>query len=526
MQQQPEAPGVYIEERSSGIRPITGVPTSITAFVGRTYRGPVDRPVLVTSFGEFERVYGGLWSGSQVGHSVRDFFRNGGSSAVIARLFEPGVDRGSAVVRIDTLELAAAEPGSWGNRLQARVDHDTRPFDPALGEDASSLFNLYVRDVTSGAIEEHRDVVVSLEGHARNLVDVLEQESNLVRLTNRPAGRPASSGISAGDVWKDASAHTSVDAADEASDGEPLGSASFTGGVTDGTGLYLLEQTDLFNLLVIPPYEHDGTVGGDSVDSSVVAAAAEYCEKRRSILLVDPPAHWKSVGAVTAADLPAGVGTASRNAAVFLPRLRQGDALRDGEIAPFAPSGVVAGVIARTDAERGVWKAPAGVEASLVGVAGLTIDLTDDDIGQLNRFGVNCLRDVPDVGPVVWGARTMQGADGQDSEWKYLPVRRTALFIEESLHRGTQWAVFEPNDESLWTRIQSNVAAFMDALWRRGAFQGSTPQEAYLVKCDRGTTTQADVDRGVVNILVGFAPLRPAEVVVIRLQQRAGQSAR
>jgi phage tail sheath protein FI len=153
----------------------------------------------------------------------------------------------------------------------------------------------------------------------------------------------------------------------------------------------------------------------------------------------------------------------------------------------------------------------------------LTVSLTNNENGQLNPLGVNCLRPMPAAGRVVWGSRTLQGNDRLASEWKYVPVRRTALFIEETLYRGLQWVVFEPNDEPLWSQIRLNVGAFMNSLFRQGAFQGSTPREAYFVKCDKETTTQNDIDRGIVNILVGFAPLKPAEFVVIKLQQIAGQ---
>jgi phage tail sheath protein FI len=189
----------------------------------------------------------------------------------------------------------------------------------------------------------------------------------------------------------------------------------------------------------------------------------------------------------------------------------------------FVPCGAVAGVIARTDSQRGVWKAPAGIEASLIGVSDLDVRLTDAENGELNQLGINCLRILPAAGRVVWGSRTMRGADRLADQWKYLPVRRTALFIEESLYRGTQWVVFEPNDEPLWAQIRLNIRAFMHDLFRKGAFQGSTPREAYLVKCDKETTTQYDIDRGIVNILVGFAPLKPAEFVMLRIQQLAGQ---
>jgi phage tail sheath protein FI len=188
----------------------------------------------------------------------------------------------------------------------------------------------------------------------------------------------------------------------------------------------------------------------------------------------------------------------------------------------FVPCGAVAGVIARTDSQRGVWKAPAGIEAILKGVSGLTVELTDEENGILNSMGINCLKTFPS-GIVVWGARTMKGADDLSSDWKYLPVRRLALYIEESVYRGTLWAVFEPNDEELWSQTRLNVGAFMHDLFRKGAFQGTSPKEAYFVKCDSETTIQDDIHRGIVNIVIGFAPLKPAEFVMIKIQQIAGQ---
>jgi len=218
-------------------------------------------------------------------------------------------------------------------------------------------------------------------------------------------------------------------------------------------------------------------------------------------------------------------GTAARNATIYFPRVIQPDPNRENQLDTFVPSGLIAGVMARTDANRGVWKAPAGLDAAINGIQGLQVNLTDPENGQLNPFGINCLRSFPVNGRVVWGARTMRGADQLADEYKYIPVRRTALFIEESLYRGTQWVVFEPNDEPLWAQIRLNVSAFMQNLFRQGAFQGKTPREAYFVKCDRETTTQNDINLGIVNVLVGFAPLKPAEFVIIKIQQMAGQIA-
>jgi len=536
-------PGVYVEEVPSGVRTITGVATSITAFVGRALRGTTSAPVTITSYGDFERIFGGLWKDSMLGFAVRDFFLNGGSTAVIARLYRAetggGAKPGKAVLKFDNnLTLEAADEGAWGNSLRARVDTNCRPIDPTLGETAGSLFNLFVRDGTTGVIEEHRNLVVTPADHPRLVAKVLANESRLVTAsavstTNPPAASAnlAPADIDAGrTVWDDGNAGAtskSVSGAGSSlsSDGLVLTNAEFTGTGFEAAkkGLFTLEKTDLFNLLVIPPYKADGTV-----DTTVVTAADRYCQKRRAMQIVDSLPTWDNVSKVTAAfttGFDSVLGTNSKNAALFFPRLRQQNPLKDNQVETFSAAGTVAGVMARTDATRGVWKAPAGLDATLSGVPELSVPLTDAEIGLLNPLGVNCLRAMPGAGRLVWGSRTMRGADLFADEWKYIPVRRTALFLEESLFRGTQWVVFEPNDEPLWAQIRLNLGTFMNNLFRQGAFQGSTPREAYFVKCDKETTTQADIDLGIVNIHVGFAPLKPAEFVVIRLQQIAGQTA-
>jgi phage tail sheath protein FI len=247
---------------------------------------------------------------------------------------------------------------------------------------------------------------------------------------------------------------------------------------------------------------------------------------RRAFLIVDPPPSWTANPANAVSAASNGVRTAapvtglqSRNAAIFFPRLVMRDPLRDNQLDSFAPCGAIAGIFAKTDATRGVWKAPAGLDAAVIGVERLELQLTDAENGQLNPIAVNCLRSFPGAGRVVWGARTLRGTDQLGDEYKYIPVRRLALFIEESLYRGTQWVVFEPNDEPLWAQIRLNLGAFMQRLFRQGAFKGASPRDAYFVKCDRETTTQDDIDRGIVNIVVGFAPLKPAEFVVISIQQ-------
>ncbi|TMP90683.1 MAG: phage tail sheath family protein [Verrucomicrobia bacterium] len=522
-------PGVYIEEIPSGVHAITGVATSITAFVGRAKRGPVDSdkesPVTINSFGDFERIFGGIWPESTLGFAVRDFYQNGGSQALIVRLFHPLVGTNDfATLNVNSLGLTAANPGGWANLLRARIDHNTRPLPDGSAD--PDTFNLTVRDGDTGQIEIFRNVSV-VDDHLRRIDKVLENESRLVRAeTPLPGARPGPhpDPQPGEDVWGDntPATNSAVVTAGEASDGDALDEDDFTGVGKEGNkeGLFALAKSDLFNLLCIPGYVDTGA--GFDVDIGLTTSAATYCEARRAMLLIDPPSGWLDKDAAKAG-LAAGIGTTSKNAALFFPRLRQPNPAHDNQKEDFAPCGAVAGVFARTDAQRGVWKAPAGLEATLVGVPELSVSLNDGENGELNPLGINCLRSMPAAGRVVWGARTLQGDDRLASEWKYIPVRRTALFLEESLYRGTQWVVFEPNDEPLWAQIRLNIGAFMQSLFRQGAFQGKTPREAYFVKCDSETTTQTDIDHGIVNILVGFAPLKPAEFVIIKIQQLAGQ---
>jgi phage tail sheath protein FI len=251
---------------------------------------------------------------------------------------------------------------------------------------------------------------------------------------------------------------------------------------------------------------------------AVYAQAEAYVEDRRAMLIVDI-----ADGVDTLDEMQTwmndNAGLRHRNAAVYFPRGRVPDPLNQNRPRSIGASGMIAGLWARTDAERGVWKAPAGTDARLRNVESLAYALTDAENGVLNPLGVNCLRNFPVYSNICWGARTLEGADVIASDWKYVPVRRLTLFIEESLFRGTQWVVFEPNDEPLWSQIRISVGGFMQDLFRQGAFQGSTPRDAYFVRCDASTTTQSDIDAGRVNIEVGFAPLKPAEFVIVRIQQ-------
>jgi phage tail sheath protein FI len=517
---QPTYPGVYIEEIPSGVRTITGVPTSITAFIGRARRGPSDAdddaPVMIHSFADFERIFGGLWVESTLSYGVRDFYLNGGSDAVVVR-----IQNGATAATLDlptgqpppddVLPLRAASVGAWGNNLTATVDHNTKD------QNDNKQFNLTVAEidpVTGVALATEKFLNVSIgEADPRYVPRVLKQSSRLVRVNKNangqwivPNARPQAATVNA--------------AANSGSDGAALQAGQYTGSRSNKTGIYALEKTDLFNLLCIPPPEH----GGNTADT-VYQAALPYCGERRAILLVDPGSDWSVANAGAGAAALSLQGPDARNAALYFPRLKIADPLSANQSLSLdvVPCGAVAGVMARTDTQRGVWKAPAGLDAAINGVRGLTVSMTDRENGDLNPLGINCLRSFPNLGRVVWGARTLRGADQLADEYKYIPVRRLALFIEESLYRSTQWVVFEPNDEPLWAQIRLNIGAFMHNLFRQGAFQGCTPRDAYFVKCDKETTTQNDINLGIVNIVVGFAPLKPAEFVIIKIQQIAGE---
>lgn len=649
-------PGVYIEEVSSGVRTITGVATSVAAFVGYTARGRDNRAIRIQTFADFEREFGGLASDSELSYAVSHFYANGGGEAWIVRIPRKGAvaaaitleDKVGAGAK-EALKLTALSSGIGANGLLVDIDYDGAP-------DADS-YNLTISDPLTGVIETFS---VSQKSTAtNNVVAIVNDEGRgsklvTVAIPDGTAGRPSQTGTSGSDVvltgagvpdltapfkfkistdlptsgtqitdvevtllaagetaptsvlglarllerkinetigatlkgaavrlepnengkglrayadfdqdlvpstldaivtFKD-SGNLKLNAADAdanvahfvlgtgraiAGQLTPVAGTQGTGlpdaaGIIGSraaippTGLFALEKVDLFNILLIPDATRAkaGSPGTPDITDPlpILSAALTYAKERRAFLLVDPPPNVDDVDAATDWKSKDLATLNEPNGAAYFPRLRMADPLDDFQLRSFAPSGVIAGLYARIDANRGVWKAPAGTEATLTDVRSPAYLLTDAENGVLNPLGLNCLRSFPVYGNISWGARTLVGADALGSEWKYVPVRRLALFLEESLFRGSKWAVFEPNDEPLWAQLRLNIGAFMNSLFRQGAFAGKTPKEAYLVKCDRETTTQDDVNRGVVNILVAFAPLKPAEFVVLRIQQMAGQ---
>ena len=639
----PTYPGVYVEELPSGVHTITGVSTSVTAFVGLAKRGPINKAVHIFSFADYDQAFGGLSKDSDMSYAVSQFFLNGGNEAWIVRLA-----LNAAFASVDLLDdaqklsmtVTAVDEGAEANNIQVIVGAST------AGSGAFDLTFVYTSQDTpaSNRTETYKGLSIA-PASARFVEDVINGDSLLVtvkaaqnanppRSLNASAASLTSGAFTKGDidslpdatqksfmigfagkadtlitldtsnipdpkkadtdlgvqlkdmasriqkavrgfkpnvlVWgnftctassdnttliltsgvtgdkpsvtvgaassNDISAKLHFDTATatpgtaptllQGGKGDPFEinnnpEVFFPNDSSGHTGVYALDKVDIFNLLCLPAVTEVVTLNN----------AIVYCKSRRAFLIIDAPQHpgatppgftpQEMVVFITGSKLvKADDGT---YAALYYPWPQAPDVLNNGKLRSFAPCGMIAGLYANTDSTRGVWKAPAGTSANLVNVQGMDFLLTNDENGELNPLGVNCLRIFPIYGAVCWGARTVSGADAIASDYKYVPVRRTALFLEESLYRGLQWVVFEPNDEPLWAQIRLNVGAFMHDLFRKGAFQGQTPKDAYLVKCDSETTTQTDINHGIVNILVGFAPLKPAEFVILQIEQLAGQ---
>ena len=589
----PTYPGVYTRLEADVPRTITGVSTSITAFVGRALRGPIGAKKIFSRT-EYDRLFGGLWKDSMMSYAVYDYFLNGGSEAIICRVFagkrlheeqitpELNISDGRGRFKINGTDgppFVAHNPGQWSKNLQivlSKLDSNFEEDELANEDDPKYFANLEITDSYTGITERH--LKVSLKGsNPRYIGKILKSYSNILRLEGFVETEggvdlildPAQEFIGyypVTDSFKERIAtrfgleatdsklkeiklvKVKLDGeeseVDSANDGEML-TENHVDGIEPTSapgenrtqillkdidrlsmsldessnlkmGLRILEDdVELFNILSIPPYTPDGEW------YRIYKKALPVCEKRRAFLLVDPKREWNT------SDKPLDSGDLKvlrhRNSGVFFPRIMKRDPADEFRIKDFVPSGAVAGIFARTDANIGVWKAPAGIEATIRGIDGLSLKLTEEQNGNLNVKAVNCLMDKPLAGPVVWGSRTLKGSDTEGSPWKYIPVIRMGLFIEESLYRGTQWVVFEPNDEPLWSEIRLSIGAFMHNLFRKGAFQGTSPKEAYFVKCDKETTTEYDRNSGIVNIVVGFAPLKPAEFVLIKITQISGE---
>ncbi len=503
-------PGVYIDEVSSGVRTIAGVSTSIGLFAGWSAKGATDAAVRINNFTEFEREFGGLDARSLLGYSVKQFFANGGADTWVLRVAAADAVAAQAALGAN-LTVDARSAGAWANRYKVRSTRRAAP--------DAIRFRVDVLDGNNNdAVIESYENLCLTANDARFPPNVINARSGVIRVTaTAAAAAPTDQTVFLGNTTAQAGPPAVAAAVRAGVDGTVLTPAdnAFRTALLAGFGVgTVTDSIDLYNLLCVPGLIHAGTL----------AALQTECHRRRAFLIVDADPNLTVATAATTGTTGL-TGSDALYSAIYFPWVRAADPLQEGALRDFPPCGFVAGIMARTDGSRGVWKAPAGSDASLNGAAALALTLSDPQSGQLNPLGINCLRTLPVYGNVVWGARTLHGQNDRGSEWKYIPVRRTALFIEESLYRGTQWVVFEPNDEPLWSQIRLNLGAFMNTLFRQGAFQGASPKDAYFVKCDGETTTQTDINNGIVNIHVGFAPLKPAEFVVIRIQQMAGEIA-
>ena len=527
-------PGVYVQEVPSKVRSIEGAQTSTTIFVGETERGPIG-PTKIKSRTEYERYFGGYvrrisTSGSPsaddtsrvlMKHHIDGFFQNGGTTAYILRALDgwssaakskrQGTDAGG-----DTSDIIeASSPGVWGNDLSVGL--------LASSDGDADRFRIVVvyaspEDGESSIVEDW-DRLSADPDDETYAPDVLKRSAFIRWIEGADVFRP------------DADTFSTADPEDSVIISE---APAMTGGLGGGGALTSANYADLLDERLAGIDDAALLVAG--CDALLTATAdADYCEftqvfidyvnvrPRLDLFFVgDMPAQHGAGTATEAASstltaLAANI-TTNNFAALYWPWVVVSDPIGVGKnpTLKLPPAGYVAGLYGRTDSRRGVWKAPAGTEATLGGTLSLEHVLHDGHSDDLNPKGINALRVIPGAGRVVWGARTLVPS----SEWRYVPVRRTAIYLRTSIYNGIQWAVFEPNDEPLWASLRTTIGAFMEIQFRNGAFAGSTSKEAYFVKVDSETTTEDDQAAGIVNILVGFCPLRPAEFVVVKLSQK------
>jgi phage tail sheath protein FI len=540
----PTYPGVYIQELPSSSHTITPAPTSIAAFIGYTH--PLKTPVSsvsppppapaiqVFSFADYQNHFGGFfnspWVTDYVGPAVYQFFLNGGSTAYIVGLTDPAYQAATATIAdsssppsSQTVTLTAREPvgamiGSpptfTGLHMTLAISNLQKT---TTDDDTADIVITYGTQV-----ETYRKVVITTLAARLGTAD--SPVSALVTVDtpfNPPSAYPVSGSPPAAPAPLEFSYASAID---------PLYQPDAIVEVFNDNAP--LDKVPIFNLLVTPGV----------TDAAVLAEGVAYSERKRTFYIMDSPPNWQ-VDVPSTGNPPAPLATpttpnnpidgltnqnvpTSTNAAIYYPWLRTTD-LVTGAAIDSPPSGFVAGVYAAEDASFGVWKSPAGLETTLKGTLGVvsTGVMTDAQQGSLNGSAINCLRVFPPLTPVVYGARTLAYNNvSQRDQWGYIAVRRMALFLEQSLYNNLTWAVFKPNDTPLWHAITQEVSAFMLSLYRQGAFAGTKPSEAFLVVCDNTTTTQTDIDNGIVNVLVGFAPLKPAEFVIVQIAQLAGQS--
>jgi uncharacterized protein len=546
-------PGIYINELQSSAHTITAAPTSIAVFIGYTHPFKTlafGQAVQLFSFTDYEQNFGGFFSNA-VFHdptdfgcmalAVNQFFLNGGAQCYVVGLQATVQGATPASVQPATptvggVQFTALEPTDANHVMTIRLDNGTPPgANPTIAD-----ITMTYGSGPGARVEKFRQVSLVAPTATNPNPNYITTRIGMPGLGNQvstlvtvsPNGLPGHFSLPSvlnGQNFDQSGSGGTAAVPDEPPDGSKIFSvADFTGTTGVFQANQSLDKVPVFNLLNLPGITDPGILG----------AAAAFCERKLAFMIIDPPytsAADAFGGKTTEGQATTPIATAlnntffppvDKNAALYFPYLVSTDPV-SGATIEIPPGATVAGVYGNTDQNRGVWKAPAGLQTSVLNAEGVVMRglMTDQQQGVLNALGVNCLREFAGSGTVIFGARTMATADpAQQSMWRYVPVRRMALFLEQTLYNNLGWVVFEPNDEPLWTSIRISISAFMLGLFRQRAFQGDKPSDAFQVKCDSQTTTQADIDNGIVNIVVAFAPLKPAEFVIVNIAQLAGQA--
>ncbi len=505
------SPEVYIEEIPSGIKPIQGVGTSTAAFVGIAQKGPIGEAVPITNLAQFFKTFGTFIDGAFLAHAVQAFFSEGGTSCYVVRTCHyagaPKVPTAVAATKsfqnitgpIDVLGVTALWQGAYGNDFSIRIKHLSAA-DRFLIElrEKGALVETFDNLTMDAASVDYAPTRIAAASALVKVADLVPVASPLTTAQRRPAETAAPVFLAGGD------------------DGlSSLAAIDFTGDAAVGNGLLAFDKVDSINLVAVP----------DAIDRAVHIKGYSYCELRKDCFYIaDSQSTFTTADELVHYKLAQGVYSGqnsfnSKYGALYAPWVVVFNPLT-GKGLKIPPSGAVAGRYAGVDAARGVHKAAAGVtDGKLLSVLDVDKDLNDADQAKLNPLGINVIRKLTGVGPVLWGARTVS----TDPEWTYLNVRRFFLFVEQSVEASTKWTVFEPNGPTLWKAIALNVSAFLRTQWALGALLGLKEEQAYYVKCDAETNPPESVDLGRVITEVGLAVVKPAEFVVLRFSQLAAR---
>ena len=501
-------PGVYVEEVPSASKPIEGVGTSIAAFVGLAPGGPVNTPMRISNWTQFAKIFGDpnepdngpFMEGAYLAHSVYGFFQNGGGLCWVVRVGAVDGDGARAVAALPAatdknIEVYKAEALEAANGAPIKVEITEEP--NAGGENGGDQTYKVVVDAGSAGKEEYEGL--TLKKGRQNIATKVNAASKLIKITEAaglPDARPAAGTYT---LSRPSSSADDVKATD------------FEGDVARRKGMGGLAAVDEVTMVCMPDVMTLANGGDDVQLRDLQGKMIAHCEGAgdRMAILDAPPnllpqeiLEWRMNTA----------GYDSKFATLYYPWIEVMDPLSNQPML-VPPSGHVAGVWCRTDGSRGVHKAPAN--EVVMGVNGLGFQVTQGEQGGLNKVGINCIRSFPGRGIRIWGARTLSS----DPEWRYINVRRLFNYIAESIMEGTQWSVFEPNDERLWMQLRIAATNFLHRTWREGALFGATPEQAFFVKCDSETNPPEVIEAGQVICEIGIAPVKPAEFVVFRLSQ-------